>query len=167
MCSLKELLNDYQTQHNNRISVLTHSIGIPAILLGTLILLSWISVSIVARWHITFAWIAIVATLVYYYRLNAKLAAAMSLIFIILTLICTWIAFPRPNTFNIALFIILFVGGWILFFIGHAAEKSKPTFLSSLTQISIAPLFLLIEVLILLKLTHYFDLETLMPSRKD
>ncbi|OGO93046.1 MAG: hypothetical protein A3F41_04105 [Coxiella sp. RIFCSPHIGHO2_12_FULL_44_14] len=167
MRSLKDLFNEYQAQHQNHTNVLVHAMGIPAILLGTLILLSWISISVVTRWHITFAWIGAIAALIYYYRLDIKLAAVMTIVLVILTLICSWIAFPSPNTFSVILFIILFFGGWILLFIGYTLEKSKPALMTTLLHILIAPLFLLMEMLVMLKLKKYFDIEGVTPHNKE
>ncbi len=167
MQSLKELLANYHAYHQDHRNQMTHYFSIPAILLGSLILLSWITVSIATRWHITFAWIAIILTLIYYYRLQVKLALVMTVILVILTLIATWIGYPKPNTFNLIVFIILFFGGWITLFIGHSLEKSRPAFFSQLSQVLIAPLYLLIQGLEALHLTHYFDLENLIPTGKD
>ena len=159
MKSLKQQLSQYISYHQSRTNQFTHYIGIPAIILGTLILLSWISVTIAGRWSISFAWIAIILTLVYYFRLDIKLASLMTIILVILTLICSWIAFPYPTTGTFVVFIILFVGGWILQFIGHTFEKNKPAFFTGLSQALIAPLYLLIEILKILKLGKYFDLD--------
>ena len=106
MKSLAEQLRDYRLRHTEKANKLTHYIGIPALILGTLILLSWVSVSIAGQWHISFAWIAVIALLVYYYFLNIKLAAVTTVVMIIATLICTWIGYPAPTKFSLTLFLI-------------------------------------------------------------
>ena len=163
MKSLRELLANYNAFHQDRSDQITHYISIPAIIIGTLILLSWITVSIATRWHITFSWIAIILTLIYYYRLHVKLAVAMTIILVILTLIATWIGYPKPTTFSLIVFIILFFGGWILLFIGHSLEKNRQPFFSHLSQIMIAPLVIVIDALKALNLDHYFDLDNTAP----
>lgn len=167
MKSLKEQLDQYAVYHESRTNQFTHYIGIPAIILGTLILLSWISVTIAGLWSISFAWVATILTLAYYFRLDIKLASLMTIILVILTLICSWIAFPRPSIGTFIAFIILFVGGWILQFIGHTFEKNKPAFFTSLSQALIAPLYLLVELLKVMKIEKHFGLDDTKSTPKN
>ncbi len=160
---LAEQLKQYQAQHTEKTNRLAHYIGIPAIVLGTLLLLSWISVSIAAKWHISFAWIAVIALLIYYYFLDIKMAAVMTVVMVIVTLLCTWIAYPAPTKFGLTLFLILFIGGWLLQFIGHTLEKVKPSFFNTVGSILIAPLFVVAELIVALGLGKYFDLEDRTP----
>ena len=135
-----------------------HYIGIPAIVLGLLIALSWLSVTIAARWDISFAWIGMVILAIYYYFLDIKMAIVMSVILILVTLLCTWIAYPRPTSASLILFLVLFIGGWILQFIGHTFEKTKPAFLANVNSILIAPLYVVAELILALGLGKYFNL---------
>jgi uncharacterized membrane protein YGL010W len=167
MRTLKALLQEHQREHQNHNNVMAHTIGVPAVLIGALILLSWVSISIASHWHITFSWVAVIAVLAYYYRLNVKLAAVMTIVLAVITLICIWIGYPKPTTFNVTLFIILFVGGAISLFIGHSFETSKDSFQSCLSRLLVAPLFLLIQVLTTLKLTKYVGLEDNSSQERD
>lgn len=158
MKSLQERLERYTSFHQSKTNQLTHFISIPAILLGALFFLSWFSFSIAGHWNISFSWIAVAALLIYYFRLNVKLAALMTIILVILTLICSAIAYPRPTTGTFITFVVLFVGGWILQFIGHTFEKSRPALLANFSQILIGPLYLLCETLKMFNLGQYFDI---------
>lgn len=89
----------------------------------------------------------------------------MTVVLVILNLICFWIAYPRPTTANLIVFLILFIGGWVLQFIGHAFEKAKPAFLANISQVLIAPIFVVAEFIQLLGLGRYFDLEA--PAAKQ
>lgn len=160
MKSFAEQFASYRAQHAQRTNQIIHYISVPALLIGILLGLSWISISVAGQWHITFAWIATIALLIYYYFLDVKLAAVMTVVLFILTLICTWIAFPTPTSFSLILFLILFIGGIILEFIGHNIEKSTSAIISRLTQCLTEPLFLLAEAIIALNLEKYFDLES-------
>jgi uncharacterized membrane protein YGL010W len=164
MKSLKEQIDNYSINHQNRSNLIAHYIGIPAIMIGILLLLNWFTISFALNWHLTFSWIAVILTLVYYFRLNIKLACLMTIILVILNLICYWIAYPKPTSGSFILFLVLFVGGWLLQFLGHAFEKTKPAFFASLMQLLIAPLFLLVELLKALHCEKFFDLE---PSTKS
>jgi uncharacterized membrane protein YGL010W len=42
--------------------------------------------------------------------------------------------------------VVLFFGGWVIQFIGHGFEKSKPAFMDGVLQILIAPVFILFEL---------------------
>jgi uncharacterized membrane protein YGL010W len=158
MKPFSEQYAEYQQQHKERVHQITHYIGIPAILLGILILLSWVSISIAAHWHITFAWIGVVLLLVYYYFFNIKISMVMTVFLIILTLLCSWLAYPAPTQLSLILFFILFIGGWLLLFVGHSLEKSKPTFSFHIPTLVMTPLFFVADLLIALKLGKYFDL---------
>ncbi len=155
MKNFNEQLQTYKQQHTNHLNRLLHYIGIPAILFSILMLLNWISLDIARTWIIPFSWFLILGGLVYYYLLNVRLAMLMTVIIIPITFIAILIARPTPTMFSSVLFLILFVGGWILQFAGHYFEKSKPAFLQSLTQLLIAPLFLVLELLALFKLDQY------------
>ena len=72
MKSLAEQLTVYQQQHKNKINLLTHYIGIPMIIFSLLMLFNWISIDIATRWQISFSWIFLIATLVYYFFLNVR-----------------------------------------------------------------------------------------------
>jgi len=139
MKPLAEQLATYRQQHTQPTNKIVHYIGIPAILISLLIALSWVSVSIAGYWHITFAWLAVLALLVYYFFLDTKLAAVMTVVLILLTLLCSWIAFPAPTKFSLILFLVLFIGGWVLQFVGHTFEKATPGFLTNASQALVAP----------------------------
>ena len=78
-----------------------------------------------------------------------------TIIMIPVTVIAVWIARPSPTTLSTTLFFVLFVGGWILQFVGHFFEKQKPAFFSSTSQLLIGPLYVLVEALEALGIAHY------------
>lgn len=157
MKSLTEQLSVYQQQHKNKINLHTHYIGIPMIIFSLLMLFNWISIDIATKWQISFSWIFLITTLIYYFFLNVRLAIVASVIFIIIALIAMWIARPVPSTFSFILFLILFMTGWVLQFIGHYFEKQKPAFLISTKQLLIGPLFVLREALTTLGVAKYIQ----------
>jgi uncharacterized membrane protein YGL010W len=70
----------------------------------------------------------------------------MAAIFIPLSLITVLWTGPNPTKASLIAFAILFIGGWIIQFIGHAFEKKRPAFFSSIIQALIAPIFIVIEI---------------------
>jgi len=47
-------------------------------------------------------------------------------------------------------FLVLFVGGWVLQFVGHHYEGKRPALLDNIFQIFIAPMFLVAEIMVVL-----------------
>lgn len=156
MKSLASQLSIYQQQHTHRINLMTHYVGIPAIIFSLLMVFNWISIDIATQFQVTFSWILLAATLVYYFLLNVRLALCATIIMVILTFIAAWIARPTPTITSAVIFLILFVGGWALQFIGHYFEGRKPAFLISLSQLLIGPLFVLVEALQAMGVAKYF-----------
>lgn len=146
MKSLDEQLATYGAHHTKKWTIITHFIGIPAVILGLLILFTWIRIDFFDRYTIALSWFLILGTLVYYFFLDKKICGIMAIIFIPITLITCWWTGPEPTKASVVVFFILFVGGWIVQFIGHGIEKKKPAFLSSLFQIFVAPVFIVIEI---------------------
>lgn len=160
MKSLAEQLAVYQQQHTNKLNRLMHYIGIPMIIFSLLMLFNWISIDVATEWQISFAWIFLIAALIYYFYLNLRLAIVASVILIVMAWIAMWIARPSPTQFSASLFLILFVLGWILQLLGHFFEKRKPAFLLSTKQLLIGPLFVLVEALTALGVVHYVGINT-------
>jgi uncharacterized membrane protein YGL010W len=160
MQSLNQQFTDYCEQHSNPLNKLLHYIGVPCIIVGALMLLNWVAIDIATVWRIGFSWFLVIGAAVYYYFLNVRLAILTFLILLIVTWISTAIAGARPSTFSFILFLLLFIGGWIVLLAGHLIEKSKPAFTKNIQQLAIAPLFILIDALTALKLEKYFGVET-------
>ncbi|EKD77010.1 MAG: putative membrane spanning protein [uncultured bacterium] len=155
MKSLTEQLATYKQQHTNRMNRLTHYFGIPMIIFSLLMLLNWISIDIATKWQISFAWIFLIGTLAYYFFLNVRLAVAATIIMIPVAGIAMWMARPTPTAFSTSFFLLLFIGGWALQFLGHYFEKQKPAFFLSAQQLLIGPLFVLLEALEALGVAKY------------
>ena len=147
MKSLQEQLEIYSSHHTKKTTKITHYIGVPAIIIAAIMFLNWISIQAFGIIEASFAWLAFAAIAVYYFLLNKKLGVIASIILAIMTLVITAMTGTTPNKISLILFLILFVGGWILQFIGHYFEEQKPAFLESISQLFIAPLYFLIILL--------------------
>jgi uncharacterized membrane protein YGL010W len=146
MQTLDEQLAHYAAHHTKKSTKITHLIGIPAIILGLMILFSWISIDFFGRYTVAFSWFLVLGSIVYYFMLDKKICIYMGVIFILLNIVTNWCTGATPTTASIITFIILFVGGWAIQFMGHGFEKNKPAFLDGALQILIAPVFILFEV---------------------
>lgn len=158
MKSLAQHLAEYRQEHSTYIDKMAYFIAIPAIAFGTLMLLSWVSIGLFGSVHITFAWIAVACLVAFYYFLDKKLAAAMAVILIVVTAICSWIAYPHPTGFSLILFLILFVGGWALLFLTNSIGKSKTAVMAIILSFPFALLFLVIKLIRVLKMESHFNL---------
>jgi uncharacterized membrane protein YGL010W len=143
MKSLAEQMSVYQQYHRSPKNKATHFVGVPAIVLGIMLALSWVPLG---HAPLTLAEVVALPILVYYFLLDIPLAIAATIFFGLLlsaahaldaTLTVTggWIAFGA-----------LFVGGWILQLIGHVFEGRKPALADNLFQVFIAPIFLIAEI---------------------
>ncbi|OGT47317.1 MAG: hypothetical protein A3E82_07520 [Gammaproteobacteria bacterium RIFCSPHIGHO2_12_FULL_38_11] len=155
MKSLELQLSVYQQQHSHKINNILNYIGVPAVIFSLLMVFNWISIDLATKFQISFSVIFVVGVLIYYFLLHKKLAIAAAIVAIPLTIIAAWVAKPFPNSFSGSIFLILFIGGWILQLIGTYFEKLKPISLLSTTQLLIGPLFVLIKLLAVLKLTRF------------
>lgn len=159
MQSLEAQLSKYQQAHQKTSTKLTHFIGIPAIFIACIMFLNWFTLTLFSYWAISFAWIALIALLIYYFLLNIRVGIVATVILFILTFIGTLIARPAPTLASVIIFLVLFIGGWILQFIGHAFEKNKPAFMQNLGQMLIAPLFVIIELFEMLGWDAFFGFK--------
>lgn len=165
MNDFRQLMDSYTHQHQQGVNQLLHKVGIPLILFSVFMILSWVNLDFGTVWKISFSWIVLITTAIYYFRLGIfKLAAATSILLLILLIIALLVAGPTPTQTTSILAAALFVTGWGLLFVGHLLEKSKPAFIQSLGQVLVAPLFLVNE---LVALTGYQLVERSSQSKDD
>ncbi|MEC8956283.1 MAG: Mpo1-like protein [Pseudomonadota bacterium] len=146
---LKEMLINYASSHQHKINVLFHLIGIPTIMLGICIPLSWLNYEVFGQ-SFTAAHAAIFGLFLFYMTLDI----AFSIVFLILGLLINQYAINlslQSSAGTIAA--IAFFGGYTLQFIGHAIEKSMPVLVKHPIQANIAaPFFVIVEIFGILKL---------------
>lgn len=140
MKNLNQILQSYGDYHRSSFNKLTHVVGVPVIVFSVMILVNWA--------HLL--WPLVILTCAYYLYLSRKLGLILLISFILLALLTQKVA-PAPNLHGWILFLVLFIGGWIIQFIGHGIEGKKPAFLDNLAQMLSAPLFVVHEILEFLK----------------
>lgn len=144
MKSLEEQMSIYLRYHRNPKNRLTHFVGVPLIVFSLFVLLALARVH-VGEFSISAATVLAIVVLVYYFRLDAVLAAAMTLFFAVLLVAAHGVAAEglRPA---LIIFASTFVGGWALQLIGHVFEGKKPALMDNFFQVFIAPIFLMAEL---------------------
>src|SRR3990167_1845587 len=158
--TLIEALQRYAQEHRHPINRLLHHIGIPLIIVGFLIFLSFINISFANRWHVSFAWLGAVVAAIVYVRLHTWLGSITAFLLFILTALCS-LAYPAPTELSGWLLLACLVVGVLCLSVGHWFEKSKSQPWNQVQQTWIAPLFSVICLLQAMRVAHFVGLDTL------
>mgnify|MGYP003339071444 FL=1 len=143
-------LASYASVHRDPRNKATHFIGIPVIVFSLLLILSLWRLEIGGReWTMSLI-VAILAALGWM-ALDFGVGVVMAII-----LVPTWYAAEAfcgalggPSATWVA-FGALFVGGWVLQFLGHHYEGKRPALLDNIFQGFIGPMFLVAETMVAL-----------------
>lgn len=142
---LMDMLIGYASAHQHPFNVAVHMIGIPTIMLGVFIALSWAHVD-VAGLTLNGAHLATLILLIFYLTLDAMFACA----FLVYAVPVAWIATiigAQPLATSGSVAAAAFFGGYAAQFVGHAVEKSAPVILKHPVQANLAaPFFTVVEV---------------------
>jgi uncharacterized membrane protein YGL010W len=142
---LRAKLSQYGAYHRCRRNLLTHFFGVPLIVFAVMILLAKPGVGI-GSVHIALLWPVLIASVAYYFSLDARAGVIMGLIFAAMGFAAQPIGFYAwPLWLSLGLGVFVF--GWILQFIGHHYEGKKPAFVDDVIGLAIGPLFVTTELL--------------------
>ena len=144
MKTLEDQMAFYAAYHQDGRNKLSHFIGVPAIVLGVMVALSWLRMD-AGGVAISGAMVITAVVLVYYLLLDMPLGVAMVAVFGALLFAAEIIA-ALPIQEGVAWFLLLFAGGWVIQLIGHVFEGRKPALADNLFQIFVAPVFLCAEI---------------------
>ena len=140
-----EMLTGYASAHQHPFNVAVHLIGIPTIMLGVFIVLSWAGISMFGI-SINGAHIATLILLVFYLTMDV----VFSIAFLAYAVPVAWLATSigsAPLSVSATVAAIAFFGGYAAQFVGHAVEKSVPVVLKHPVQANLAaPFFTVVEV---------------------
>ncbi len=148
---LMEMLTGYAAAHQHPFNVFVHMIGIPTIMFGVLIALSWLRIDL--PWvSITLAHLVLLGFVLFYLTLDVPFALVFAVVGAILTVLAGQVA-AMHFTLAAGIAAACFFGGFLLQFIGHAVEKSMPVLVKHPIQAQLAaPFFTVVEMFKLLKL---------------
>ena len=138
MRQIEFLLNEYGESHKNKTNVIIHAIAVPAIFFVT-VGLAWSIPTPIFLEHfgVTWAHVAIIPALYYYFKLSGPIGAAMTVLTIV-----TFMGIKLLEAMDISVWIfslVMFVIMWVLQFIGHHIEGKKPSFLKDVKFLLIGP----------------------------
>lgn len=145
MKTLVDQLSQYAAYHRDRRNIATHFIGIPMIVLAVAILLARPVLAQAWGLQLSAATLLVVATALYYLRLDLKLGAVMAVLWA-LTLWCAQTVAALSTAAWLGWGVGLFVVGWLFQFVGHYWEGRKPAFVDDIVGLVIGPLFVVAEL---------------------
>ncbi|HET7710693.1 MAG TPA: Mpo1-like protein [Thermoanaerobaculia bacterium] len=139
MQSIESLFADYASYHRTPGNKGFHRVGIPLIMLTLIGLLARVQLGPADA-----AWLLIALSTMYYLVLAWRLAVPM----LAVSVAFYFIGKAMPLWLNAALFVV----GWILQFIGHSVyEKRQPAFFRNFVHLLIGPLWILNDLLPVVK----------------
>ena len=142
---LMDMLTGYAASHRHPFNIFVHMIGIPTIMFGILIPLTWASTDI-AGISLNLAHVVMVGFFLFYLTLDTVFA----IVFLVIALIMTEFAGlvgEKPTAISGTVAAVAFFGGYIAQFVGHAVEKSMPVLVKHPIQANLAaPFFTVVEL---------------------
>ena len=156
------MLVGYASAHQHPVNIAVHLIGIPIIMLGIFIPMTWLTIG-TEGFGLNLAQITILAMFIFYLTLD-WIFALVFLMFAVAVAELASILGDYPQTTALIIAAAAFFGGYAAQFIGHAIEKSMPVLLKHPVQANLAaPFFTIVEVFKLLGLRE--DLFTQVQKR--
>ena len=142
---LMHMLAGYAAAHQHPFNIFLHMIGIPTIMLGVLIPLTWIGFEI-NSFHFLLAHLIVAGMFVFYLTLDALFALVFAIGAYFLTMLAAKLgSYPGSTGWIIAA--ACFFGGYAAQFVGHAVEKSMPVLVRHPVQANLAaPFFTVVEL---------------------
>lgn len=140
-----DMLTGYAASHQHPFNVLVHMIGIPVIMLGVMIPLTWVELSI-QEYSFNLAHVLIVGFFLFYVTLDVWFALVFLVVGFMMELLASKLgALPGNSGWIIAGG--CFFGGYAAQFIGHAVERSMPVLVKHPIQANLAaPFFTVVEL---------------------
>lgn len=132
---IDQLLNHYSLSHQHPVNEHIHFVAIPLIML-TLI-------GLMFELHPVVAYVFLAASMVYYLRLSLVFSAVMAM----WTALMLMVVFAMGEH-RLLICVSVFVGAWVLQFIGHKLEGQKPSFFEDVQYLWVGPLFVLRPLLL-------------------
>lgn len=127
---IDQLLAHYGENHQNPGNEVIHFIAIP------LIMLSLVGTLFALHAYVAYAFVG--ASMVYYARLSGVFFISMALVSAMMIGLVL-----AMGKIVLSLSVVIFIGAWILQFIGHKMEGKKPSFFEDIQYLWVGPLFVL------------------------
>lgn len=140
-----DMLTGYAASHQHPFNVFVHMLGIPTIMLGVLIPLTWLGADI-GGVTVNLAHVAMLGFFLFYLTLDALFAIAFLVFAMLVAQLAGYIG-AQPIAVSGGIAAAAFFGGYAAQFIGHAVEKSMPVLVRHPIQANLAaPFFTVVEM---------------------
>jgi len=159
---LAEQVQAYGAYHHDWRNRVTHFFGVPLVVFSLFVFLGWLRFVRAPEIPLTGATLFYFSVLIYYLWLDWTIALLQAPLTLALLWLADWVSL-LPFTRSLLIFLATFVGGWLIQLLGHFFEGKRPALADNFMQIFNAPLFLTVEILLLLgfrqDLRHPTDLD--------
>jgi uncharacterized membrane protein YGL010W len=136
----------YASVHRSGRNKATHFVGIPLIVFSLLLILALWRVHPGGR-EVSMAMVVAIVAVLGWMALDLGIGLIMGAIMVPAWYAAEALAGALGPSSTVVAFGVLFVGGWILQFIGHYYEGKRPALLDNIFQGFIGPMFLVAETL--------------------
>ncbi|MBB71564.1 MAG: hypothetical protein CMF50_04135 [Legionellales bacterium] len=136
----------YHQYHQKLITRISHYIGVPLIVFSLMIVLGWLQFGITEVFTTQLDWLLIAALVIYYLFFEIVIGLSTGVVLVILNVLAGLIGGISPNWNGFWIFLVCFAVGWLFQLLGHVVARNKPAFMNNLSQIFIAPFFLVAEI---------------------
>jgi uncharacterized membrane protein YGL010W len=145
----KRQLASYASVHRDRRNKATHFIGIPVIVFSLLLVLTLWRPELGGR-EVSGALVVAVLAVVGWMALDLGIGLVMAALMLVAWYAAEGLAAALGAGSTWGAFLVLFVGGWVLQFLGHHYEGKRPALLDNIFQAFIGPMFLVAETMVAL-----------------
>jgi uncharacterized membrane protein YGL010W len=148
---LMEMLTGYAAAHQHPFNIFVHMLGIPTIMFGVLVPLTWVTFG-VAGMELSLAQLVVAGFFLFYLTLDRLFAVVFLVAAMLIAAFAARVgSLPLPISGGVAA--LAFFGGYAAQFVGHAVEKSMPVLVRHPVQANLAaPFFTVVELFKLLGL---------------
>ncbi len=136
---LMDMLTGYAAAHQNPFNIFVHMIGIPTIMFGVFIPLTWLQVEVLGI-AVSLAHVVMLGFFLFYLALDTLFAIVFIVLALAIAQFASWVG-EKPVAVSGIVAAIAFFGGYALQFIGHAVEKSMPVLIKHPIQANLAAPF--------------------------
>jgi uncharacterized membrane protein YGL010W len=145
MKSLVDQLGQYAVYHRDSRNIVSHLIGIPLIVVAVATLLARPSFDMTAALTLSPAMLVAAAVAIFYLRLDIRFGILMTVLLALSVWAGKLLAMQSTGLW-LAWGLGLFFVGWVIQFIGHYFEGSKPAFVDDVIGLAVGPLFIVAEL---------------------
>ena len=145
----KRQLASYAAVHRDRRNKATHFIGIPVIVFSLLLVLTLWRLQLGGR-EVSGALVVSIVAVLGWMALDLAIGLVMAALMLVAWYAAESLAAALGTGSTWGAFLVLFVGGWILQFLGHHYEGKRPALLDNIFQAFIGPMFLVAETMVAL-----------------